>query len=95
MKFFLKKIKAVKEEYETEKKLAEETANVFTKENRILTELEWIRNIAQKIDHENHLVLQKHGQIKDEIRAIRADKEILLREVLIKKKKYGFMNSKL
>lgn len=34
------------------------------KENQLISELEWIKNIAQKIDNENHNLMKKYVDLK-------------------------------
>ena len=52
----------------------------------MISELEWIKNIAHKIDEENQAVLKKYSALKAEFEIQSKDKEILLKELLMKKK---------
>lgn len=50
------------------------------------SELEWIKNIAHKIDEENKTLMKKYSSLKSEFEIQERDKEMLLKELLMKKK---------
>ena len=49
------------------------------KENQLIAELEWIKEIAQKIDTENHSLMKKYMDLKAQYSTQENDREILLR----------------
>ena len=59
----------------------------------MISELEWIKNIAHKIDEENQAVLKKYSSLKAEFEIQSKDKEILLKELLMKKKENAVLKS--
>ncbi len=52
----------------------------------MMSELEWIKNIAQKIDVENQTITKKFNTLKSEFDLQNKDKDLLLKELLVKKK---------
>ena len=50
------------------------------------SELEWIKNIAHKIDEENKTLMKKYSSLKAEFEIQEKDKDLLLKELLMKKK---------
>ena len=44
-----------------------------------MSELEWIKNIAHKIDDENQQIMKKYTALKSEFDIQEKDKEILLK----------------
>jgi len=67
----------------------------MTKEAQLIAELEWIKNIAQKIDDENHSLQDKLNKVKAQYSTQENDREILLREVILKKKKNAILKSQI
>ena len=49
------------------------------KENQLISELEWIKNIAQKIDQENHGLMKKYMDLKAQYQTQENDREMLLK----------------
>ena len=49
------------------------------KENQLISELEWIKNIAQKIDQENHNLMKKYMDLKAQYQTQENDREMLLK----------------
>ena len=49
------------------------------KERQLIAELEWIKDIAQKIDQENHTLMKKYMDLKALYSTQENDREILLR----------------
>jgi hypothetical protein len=64
----------------------EKDLEYLEKERQMVSELEWIKNIAHKIDLENQTLLKKYTLLKSEYEIQEKDKEILMKELLIKKK---------
>jgi len=50
------------------------------------SELEWIKNIAHKIDDENKTLMKKYTALRSEFELQEKDKDMLLKELLMKKK---------
>lgn len=50
------------------------------------SQLEWIKNIAHKIDEENKTLMKKYSSLKSEFEIQERDKDMLLKELLMKKK---------
>lgn len=50
------------------------------------SELEWIKNIAHKIDEENKSLMKKYSTLKSDAEIQERDNEMLLKELLMKKK---------
>ena len=65
------------------------------KEKQLIAELEWIKDIAQKIDQENHTLMKKYMDLKAQYSTQENDREILLREVILKKKKNAILKSQI
>lgn len=61
----------------------------------MIAELEWIKDIAQKIDQENHTLMKKYMELKAQYSTQENDREILLREVILKKKKNAILKSQI
>lgn len=65
MRFFINKINEIKKEFEEEKlKKGKNDQDYLLKENQLISELEWIKNIAQKIDKENHDLMKQFMELK-------------------------------
>lgn len=52
----------------------------------MLSELDWIKNIAHKIDLENQSLMKKYTKLKSEYELQEKDKDLLMKELLMKKK---------
>jgi len=63
------------------------------KEKQMMSELEWIKNIAHKIDAENQTMVKKYAGLKSEFEIQEKDKEILLKELLMKKKENAVLKA--
>lgn len=65
IRFFNNKINEIKKQFEEERiKKGKNDQEYIEKENQLISELEWIKNIAQKIDNENHTLMQKYKELK-------------------------------
>ncbi len=58
-----------------------------------MSQLEWIKNIAHKIDSENQQIVKKYTTLKSEFEIQQKDKEILLKELLMKKKENAVLKA--
>ena len=58
-----------------------------------MSELEWIKNIAHKIDLENQTIMKKYSSLKSEFDIQEKDKDLLLKEILMKKKENAVLKS--
>ena len=56
-------------------------------------ELEWIKNIAHKIDDENKALIKKYSTLKADFDIQERDKELLMKELLLKKKENAALRS--
>lgn len=54
-----------------------------------------MKNIAQKIDTENQTLVKKYTELKSEFEIQKNDRDMLLRELLMKKKKNAVLSSQI
>ena len=59
----------------------------------MLSELDWIKNIAHKIDLENQTLVKKYSALKSEFEIQEKDKDLLMKELLMKKKENAVLKS--
>lgn len=86
-RFFNKKINEIKEKFKEDKINKNEKDHEYQqKEKQMASELEWIKNIAHKIDEENKNLMKKYSSLKAEFEIQENDKDMLLKELLMKKK---------
>ncbi len=57
--------------------------------------MEWIKNIAQKIDKENHDLMKQFMELKAKYYTQESDREMLLKQLIIKKKKNAVLKNQL
>lgn len=96
MRFFINKINEIKKEFEEEKiKKGKNDQDYLQKENQLISELEWIKNIAQKIDKENHDLMKQFMELKAKYYTQESDREMLLKQLIIKKKKNAVLKNQL
>lgn len=96
IRFFNNKINEIKKQFEEERiKRGKKDQSYEVKEKQLIAELEWIKDIAQKIDQENHTLMKKHMELKAQYATQENDREILLREVILKKKKNAILKSQI
>jgi len=94
IRFFNNKINDIKKQFEEERvKRSQKDQSYEVKEKQLIAELEWIKDIAQKIDQENHSLMKKYMDLKANFSTHENDREILLREVILKKKKNAILKS--
>lgn len=67
----------------------------IAKESQLLQDLEWIKAIAQKIDNENHTLQKKYMDLKAQYQTQENDREMLLKELIMKKKKNAILKSQI
>ena len=65
------------------------------KEKKLISELEWIKGISDKIDTENHNWMRKYMELKINYEAQENDRQVLLNEVVIKKKRNAILYSQI
>lgn len=64
-RFFNKKINEIKEKFKEDKiNKTEKDQEYQQKEKQMVSELEWIKNIAHKIDEENKNLMKKYVSLK-------------------------------
>eukprot|EP00357_Protocruzia_adherens_P002247 CAMPEP_0115012572 /NCGR_PEP_ID=MMETSP0216-20121206/24830_1 /TAXON_ID=223996 /ORGANISM="Protocruzia adherens, Strain Boccale" /LENGTH=526 /DNA_ID=CAMNT_0002381681 /DNA_START=46 /DNA_END=1626 /DNA_ORIENTATION=+ len=56
------------------------------KENKLTHQLEWMKNIAQKMEKENQMLAKKNGELKFEFKTQENDREIRIRQLIESKK---------
>ncbi len=59
----------------------------------MMSELDWIKNIAHKIDLENQTLMKKYSSLKSEYEIQEKDKDLLMKELLMKKKENAILKS--
>ena len=96
IRFFNNKINEIKKQFEEERiKKGKNDQEYIEKEHLLISELEWIKNIAQKIDNENHSLMQKYKELKIQYQTQENDREMLLKELIMKKKKNAILKSQI
>jgi|JI6StandDraft_1071083.scaffolds.fasta_scaffold07450_3 chromosome segregation ATPase len=96
IRFFHKKINEIKEKFKEERiSKGEKDQEHIQKEKQLVSELEWMKNIAQKIDTENQTLVKKYAELKSEFEIQKNDRDMLLRELLMKKKKNAVLSSQI
>ncbi|EGR27524.1 hypothetical protein IMG5_194730 [Ichthyophthirius multifiliis] len=96
LRFFNNKINEIKKQFEEERiKKSKKDQDYVEKELKLTSKLEWIKNIAQKIDNENHNLMKKYMDLKSQYQTQENDREMLLKELIMKKKKYAILKSQL
>ena len=79
-RFFNKKINEIKEKFKEDKLNKNEKDQEYQqKEKQMASELEWIKNIAHKIDEENKSLMKKYSTLKSEFEIQERDKEMLMK----------------
>jgi hypothetical protein len=93
-RFFLKKINEIKEKFKEDRlSKNEKDQESFEKNKQMMSELEWIKNIAHKIDIENQTLIKKYSFLKSEYDIQEKDKNLLMKELLMKKKENAVLKS--
>jgi hypothetical protein len=60
-----------------------------------MSELEWIKGIAQKIDVENHYLVKRYTELKVEYQTQENDRQMLLKEVVLQKNRKELLVKKI
>lgn len=93
-RFFHKKINEIKEKFKEDKiNKTEKDQQYIEKEKQMMSELDWIKNIAHKIDLENQTLMKKYSSLKSEYEIQEKDKDLLMKELLMKKKENAILKS--
>ncbi|CAD8179025.1 unnamed protein product [Paramecium pentaurelia] len=96
IRFFNNKINEIKKQFQEEReKKGQNDKEYIQKEDQLISELEWIKKIAQKIDDENHQLMQKYKELKVEYQTQERDREMLMKELIIKKKENAILKSQI
>ncbi|CAD8199938.1 unnamed protein product [Paramecium pentaurelia] len=96
IRFFNNKINEIKKQFQEEReKKGQNDKEYLLKENQLISELEWIKKIAQKIDDENHQLMQKYKELKVEYQTQERDRDMLMKELIIKKKENAILKSQI
>lgn len=94
IRFYNSKIKELQHQFEEENiKKGKKDLDFLKKENKLISELEWIKDISYKIDNENHNWMKKYMDLKVDYEAQENDRQMLLNEVVLKKKKNAMLYS--
>lgn len=94
IRFYNSKIKELQHQFEEENiKKGKKDLDFLKKENKLISELEWIKDISYKIDNENHNWMKKYMDQKVDYEAQENDRQMLLNEVVLKKKKNAMLFS--
>lgn len=89
-------INDIKKQFQEERlKKGEKDKDYLEKETQLISELEWIKNIAQKIDNENHNLLKKYMDLKAQYQTQENDREMLLKELIMKKKQNALLKNQI
>ena len=59
----------------------------------MMSELDWIKNIAHKIDLEKQTLMKKYSTLKSEYEIQEKDKDLLMKQLLMKKKENAILKS--
>lgn len=93
-RFFHKKINEIKEKFKEDKiNKTEKDQEYIEKEKQMMSELDWIKNIAHKIDLENQTLMKKYSSLKSEYEIQEKDKDLLMKELLMRKKENAILKS--
>jgi len=94
--FYNSKINELREQFEEEnEKQAKRDQDFLEKENKLMSELEWIKGIAQKIDVENHYLVKRYNELKVEYQTQENDRQMLLKEVVLQKNRKELLTKKI
>ncbi|KRX09478.1 hypothetical protein PPERSA_00757 [Pseudocohnilembus persalinus] len=80
LRFFNNKINEIKKQFEEERvKKGKKDQDYKEKESQLIHELDWIKNIAQKIDNENHNLQKKYMDLKAQYQTQENDRQMLIK----------------
>ncbi|EAR92965.2 hypothetical protein TTHERM_00295780 (macronuclear) [Tetrahymena thermophila SB210] len=96
IRFFNDKIQEIKKQFEDERiKKGKKDQDYIQRENQLISELEWIENIAQKIDNENINLMKKFMDLQAQYQTQENDRDMLLKELIMKKKQNAILKSQI
>lgn len=79
VKYYNEKINELTQEFEDENTRQQKRhADFRKKEENLMSELEWIKSIAHKIDIENYYLVKRYTELKVEYQTQENDKNMLL-----------------
>lgn len=86
--FYNEKINELTKQFKVENTLQQQRHNSFKKkEEMLMSELEWIKKIAHKIDIENYYLVKRYTELKVEFETQKNDRVLLLHEDSLQKKR--------
>lgn len=86
--FYNEKINDLTKQFQAENLRQQKRHKDFRqKEENLLSELEWIKGIAHKIDIENFYLVKRHMELKVEYETQKNDRTMLIQESVLQKKK--------
>lgn len=94
--FYNEKINELTKQFKEENTRQKERHVSFKKkEEKLMSELEWIKKIAHKIDIENYYLVKRHTELKVEYETQKNDRVLLLTEDAYQKKRTEEIEEKL
>lgn len=86
--FYNEKINELTKQFKVENTLQQQRHNSFKKkEEMLMSELEWIKKIAHKIDIENYYLVKRYTELKVEFETQKNDRVLLMAEDAFQKKR--------
>jgi hypothetical protein len=94
--FYNEKINELTKQFKVENTLQQQRhASFKKKEEMLMSELEWIKKIAHKIDIENYYLVKRYTELKVEFETQKNDRVLLLTEDAYQKKRTEVLEEKL
>ena len=94
--FYNEKINELTKQFKVENTLQQQRHQSFKKkEEMLMSELEWIKKIAHKIDIENYYLVKRYTELKVEFETQKNDRVLLLTEDAYQKKRTEDLEKKL
>lgn len=94
--FYNEKINELTKQFKVENTLQQQRHSSFKKkEEMLMSELEWIKKIAHKIDIENYYLVKRYTELKVEFETQKNDRVLLLTEDAYQKKRTEVLEDKL
>lgn len=94
--FYNEKINELTKQFKVENTLQQQRHQSFKKkEEMLMSELEWIKKIAHKIDIENYYLVKRYTELKVEFETQKNDRVLLLTEDAYQKKRTDDLEEKL
>jgi hypothetical protein len=96
IRFYNTKIKELQSQFEQENaEQGKRNEDFLKKEKKLISDLEWIKDISDKIDSENHVWMRKYMELKIKYEAQENARQVLLNDVVVKKKRNAILYSQL